>query len=118
MNGNATGRLPSGLDQALLEARLKVHPRAKTALSTLPDDLGRTIVAIVAELQKSSPDSWPKQKANRLNEDKSIYLVQLPSAMRAFVRVLDTGGVELVDLVREDTLRLFRERYATASGAA
>jgi hypothetical protein len=36
-----------------LEARLKVHPRARSALATLPNETRKGIIADVAELQKS-----------------------------------------------------------------
>jgi len=106
-----------GLEQALLEARLKIHPRALTALSTLSSDVRRSVIGIIAELQKTAPDSWPKQKVIGISDDEPIYLVNLPGQLRAFVRFLDTGEIELFDIMREETLRLFRERYGTVSSA-
>ena len=55
------------------------------------------------------------QKVIRISDDEPIYLVNLPGQLRAFVRVLDTGEIELFDIMREETLRLFRERYGTVS---
>lgn len=102
---------PGDFDQALLEAKLKIHPRARTALSTLSNEVRRSIVQAVAELQRFSPDEWPKQKAVRIAGDEPVYLVHLSGELQAFVRVLDTNELELFDIVREDTLRQFVQRY-------
>jgi len=108
---------PGSLDQALLEARLKIHPRAQTALSTLPNELRRVIIDVVAELQKTAPEEWPAQSAMKVTDDKPVYLVKLSGPLRAFVRILESGELELFDIVREDTLRQFVQRYAKVGAA-
>ena len=106
-----------GLDQALLEAKLKVHQRAQTALSTLSWDHRRAVINTVADLQKSDPESWPKQGIIRISEDKPVYLLQLRDGLRAFIRILESGEIELFDIIQEDTLRLFLERYGGVGSA-
>jgi hypothetical protein len=46
-----------------------------------------------------------------------VYLVRVSPELRAFVRVLDSGSLELFDVMREETLRLFLERYRAGSRA-
>jgi hypothetical protein len=43
--------------------------------------------------------------------------VKVTPELRAFVRTVESGGMELFDIVREDTLRLFLERYRAGSKA-
>ncbi len=105
------------MEQAKWESRLKVNLRARTALSTFATELRNSIVRVVAALQRVPPEKWSKDQAERITDDAPVYLVVLPDAMRAFVRVLDTGELELVDIMSEDTLRLFRQRFAGVSAA-
>jgi hypothetical protein len=101
----------SGLDRALLAAKLKVHPRAQTALSTLSNEARQAIVDVVVELQKVQPEKWPAQSVVRVTPDKPVYLVRLAGMLSAFVRILENGELELFDIVREDTLHQFVQRY-------
>jgi hypothetical protein len=107
--------LPDALAQAQLEATLKVHPRARTALSALPDVSRRAVVQAVSALQTTHPEQWPGNSVSRLSPDKPLYLVRATPELRAFVRALEPKGVELLDVVRENTLRLFLERQRSGS---
>jgi hypothetical protein len=96
---------PDGaLVQAVWESRLKVNLRARTALSTLATDLRSSIIRVVAALQRVPPEKWSKEHTTRITNDKPVYLVHLPGALRAVVRTLDTGQLELLNIVREDML--------------
>jgi hypothetical protein len=108
--------VPAGaFDQALLEAKLKVHPRARTALAALSERDQRAVVQAAAALQNSDPSSWPHEAVERLGGDQPVYLLRVSPDLRAFLRVLESGGLELFDIMREDTLRLFLERYRAGS---
>lgn len=106
-----------GLEEARREADLAVHPRAKTALNTFPDEFQRDVVQTVTALLNVPPDRWPRPGVMHLLDGKPVYLVTLPRSYRAFVRVRDDGRVELFDIFREETLRQFAERYAPAGAA-
>lgn len=99
-----------------LESKIRIHPRAHTALASLPSGDQMAVLAEVEALQNTDPTSWPREKVDRLGPDTPSYLLRVPPDLRAFIRVLDSGGIELYDLVREETLRLFLERQR-ASGA-
>jgi hypothetical protein len=107
---------PGALDQALLEANLKVHQRASTALSTLNESDRRAMIRAVTKLQKTEPGSWPEEHAVQVGADPSIFLLRV-GALVGFVQQLDTGQLELFDVAREDTLRLFLERYRPVGSA-
>jgi hypothetical protein len=107
---------PGDLEQALLEAKLKVHSRAHTALAALSDSERRAVIGTAAGLQQSPPSSWPRDQVVHLGEDKPVYLLKVSPELRAFIRLTDTGQLELFDIAREDTLRLFLERYRAGSG--
>jgi hypothetical protein len=68
-------------------------------------------------LRGRDPASWPQEEVVRLSADEPVYLLRLPSGLRAFIRVVDSGGIELLDIMREETLQLFLERYRAGSKA-
>lgn len=100
---------------AAFESKLTIHPRAHTALASLPEKDQRAVLAAVEALQTAHPDAWPCEKVDHLSPDKSVYLLRVSPELRAFLRVLDSGGIELFDIMREETLRLFLERYRAGS---
>jgi len=101
--------------EAALESKLKIHPRARTALASLSGEDQLAVLAAAEALQTADPASWPREKVERLNQDQPVYLLRVSPELRAFIRLLDSGGIELFDIVREDTLRLFLERYRVGS---
>lgn len=103
-----------GLEAARREAKLAVHPRAKTALGTFSSDLRDQIVRVVAGLTEIPRGEWVAHGAVHLLESKPIYLVKLPRPYQAFVRVRDDGRVELFDIFHEETIQQFAEKYAVA----
>jgi hypothetical protein len=111
-NHNGTRVLNSFL--ANFNSRVTIQPRAQTALASLPEEDRQAVLAMVEALQAREPASWSSQEATRVSPDKPVYLLRVTPELRAFIRVED-GGLELFDIVREDTLRLFLERYRTGS---
>ena len=103
--------------EAALESRLQIHPRARTALASLPERDRLAVLAAAEALQAADPASWPHEKVDRLKPDEPVYLLRATPDLRAFLRVLDAGGIELFDIVPEETLRLFLERYRAGSRA-
>jgi hypothetical protein len=99
-------------DRAVLESKLKVQPLARTILSTFSPDSRRSIIGAITDFQKLSPEEWGKGKAVQIDDFE--YLIQLPNAMKAFVRILDSGQIELTDILREETIRIFLQKYAKA----
>jgi hypothetical protein len=103
------------LEQARLEANLQLHPRAATALASLSPSEQRAVVKATADLQKTIPSAWPSDRVSQLSPDEPEFLLRVASDLRVFVRILDTGQLEMFDIVREDTLRMFLERYGAGS---
>lgn len=101
----------------VLESRLTINPRARTALDTLSPKDQLEVLEAAEALRGRDPASWPNENVVRLGPDEPMYLLRLPSDLRAFIRVVDSGGVELLDIMREETLRLFLERYRAGSKA-
>jgi hypothetical protein len=101
--------------EATVSPRLAVHPRARTALASLPAAERDAVLATVEVLLARDPASWSRKEVSRVTPDKSDYLARVTPELRAFIRVPEAGSVELVDVVPEDTLRLFLERYGTGS---
>jgi hypothetical protein len=101
--------------EEMLESKIKVHPRAHMALTSLPERDQIAVLTAAESLQGIDPASWPSEKANSVSPDKPIYLLRVSPDLRAFVRILDSGDIELFDIVSEETLRLFLERYRAGS---
>jgi hypothetical protein len=101
---------PGAYDRALSEARLKVHPRARPALGVLSDDERRRVIEAADALQRESPTAWPDDQFIPFGGDEPLYLLRVTPDLRAIIRVVEEGQIELSDIVREETLQLFRDR--------
>jgi hypothetical protein len=106
----------SPLQNASLESKVTVHPRARTALESLSEGERQAVLVAVEMLQSRDPASWPGEEVSRLIPDQPVYLLRVSPDLRAFIRILDSGSLELFDIVPEETLRLFRERYGDGDG--
>ncbi len=90
--------------------RVKIHSRARTALDTLSEADREAVLAAAESLARCDPDSWPPANVVRLGLDKPVYLLRVSPGLRAFISILASRDIELVDIVREETLQLFLER--------
>lgn len=95
--------------------KIKVHPRARTALASLSENDRQAVLTAAEALQAYDPAAWPRDQVSRLSPDKPVYLLRTSPELRAFIRVLESGQLELFDVVREETLRLFLERQRVSS---
>jgi hypothetical protein len=109
-------RLLKHFEQAL-GSRLRLHPRARTALASLPERDQQAVLAAAEFLLTRDPAAWLSDRVERLSPDKPVYMLRVTSELRVFITLLDGGGMELSDIVGEDTLRLFLERYRAGSRA-
>lgn len=114
-NGNGSRVLrqieTSPSSQSTLESKFTINSRARTALRSLPErDQLRALLAVDA-LAAEEPISWPKEELVHLGDNQLLYLLQVSSELRAFIRILNSGDIELLDLVQEDTLRQFLEQH-------
>jgi hypothetical protein len=116
--GNSNGERVVRHFESMYGSRVKVHPRARTALESLSREDQQAVWAAVAVLLLRTPDAWPSEQAVRLSPDKPVYLLEVSPRWRAFIRLLDENEIELFDIVLEETLRLFLERYYAGSGVA
>ncbi len=101
--------------QATLQPKVRVHLRAHTALTALPDWDRLQMLSKAESLQGLGPASWPEEKVIGRSADKSVYLLQVFPDLRGFLKVLDSGEIELFDVMRAETLRLFLEQSRAGS---
>ena len=99
---------PESLEKARSEARLKIHPRARPALSVLAPDERRLVLDAADALQHEKPGRWPKERALPISPDEPVYLLRVSPSLRAIIRVTGAGEIELEDIVRKEALQLFR----------
>src|SRR5205807_1685714 len=63
--------------EAGLESKLQIHPRARTALATMPEKVRLAVLAAVEALHAADPTSRPGEKVDRLSPDKPVYLLRV-----------------------------------------
>ncbi|HYT87075.1 MAG TPA: hypothetical protein VEL76_00015 [Gemmataceae bacterium] len=89
--------------------RVKVNPLAHTALNSLSEAEREAVQSALDWLLLRDPVLWPRELAERLRPEVPEYLLRVTPDLRAFVTVLPATGVELVDIMRTETLRRFLE---------
>jgi hypothetical protein len=94
-----------------------IHPRVRTALGSLAETDQGAVKAVADALLIGDPASWPGEQVRPLSADGSAYLLRASPDLWVYVTVAPSGDVEVSDVVRQDTLRLFLERLA-ATGKA
>jgi hypothetical protein len=88
--------------------QLKVHPRASTAMDGLSAADRQNLLQAVEGLEGLPPAAWPPDRVTRLPDAEPIYLLRVSPDLRAIIR--SSGAeVEVLDLVRPETLRWFRD---------
>ena len=92
-----------------------IHPRARPALASLSERDRQTVLGLAEYLRSVDPASWPRELVVPLSSEKPMYLMRVTPELRAFITTLDSGGIELSDIVREESLRLFLEREHDAA---
>jgi hypothetical protein len=105
---------PDALDQARFESSVTLRPRARTALSTLEPETREAAVRTVVGLLDTPPDDWPGQVVKRDQGGWALRMVPIPGGFWAFILPQPVGRAELLDILRDDTLRLFLAQYQTA----
>lgn len=109
-NGNGTGVI-----KYFEETPLTIHPSTEPTLATLSEWDHQVVLRTVQFLGRKEPASWPSDLAIPLKSEKSMYLLRITPNLRAFVTILDSGGMELTGIVREETLRMFQERQGNGT---
>ena len=113
INGNGE-RVLQNIEKTF-SSKLKILPRARTALYSLEDSDREAVIASVESLLARGPETWTGDEATRLEE--SLYLVRVTPELRAFVAIFQDGRAELADIAREETIRKFLERSRNGSKA-
>jgi hypothetical protein len=104
-------------NQAQLEARLKLHARGSTALGALSWRDRDAVLKAAAALQTSDPASWPAEVVSQHRPDEPLYVLRVPPEMLVLIEALEHGGIEVIDIMREETMRLWVEHSRAGSQA-
>jgi hypothetical protein len=112
-NGNGK-RVLEHFDQ-LRKSKLQIGPLAQTALRVLDPETSWGVLAAIEWLLPRDPGSWSANQAERFRPDEPLYMLRVPPDWLAFIRVLASGRIELFDIMREGTLRMFQEGYSAGS---
>jgi hypothetical protein len=84
--------------------RFLLHRRALVAFNGLASAERDALETALAPLADLSVDQWSTRGAIRLATHQPLYVVRVDASLRALVRPAPGGEVELVDLVRHETL--------------
>ena len=114
---NANGERLLRYFEANRRSQVTVHPLARTALESLTPTDREAVRAAVEALLLREPASWSPEQAIRLNADQPLYVLNVTPDLRAFITVHAPGDIELSDVMREETLRLFLERRGAGGKA-
>ncbi len=90
----------------------KFHRRAVAAFNQLETDEQAKVLESLGSLMDVPAAEWSPAVARRLSDDQPLYLVGADNGWRMIVRATDGQEPEVLDLVREETLKTF------ANGAA
>jgi hypothetical protein len=92
--------------------RVRVHRRARPAMDALRESDRLLVLRAAGSLLGKDPARWAEQGLSRVGPE-SVYLMPVSAELRAFVRPVGgppTGPhIEILDLVREETLRRFAD---------
>lgn len=103
-----TARLVRG-DPRFDLKRVKVGRLASTAIDQLAEHERFRLIEEVNALAALPPNQWPEEKLLLLEGDSPGYLLNGPLDLRIFLKPIEPEGVEILDIVREETLRHFME---------
>jgi hypothetical protein len=87
--------------------RHKFHRRALAALNQLEEGEQAQVQEALAALPDTPAARWSAAQARRLPGDQPLYLVRLDDSLRAFVQAAQGQEPEVLDIVRQETLKSF-----------
>jgi hypothetical protein len=91
------------------DQRFLVNARALLAYNAVTAGERKAIAAAVAPLRGVPEERWCAAGATRLPSEEPLFFVPVDDSLRAILRPGPDGRPEILDLVREETLRWFRE---------
>ena len=88
--------------------RVKVNRRATIAVDGLSEANRQRLMQTVEQLQGTDPSAWPTSQVVRLSGTEPVYLVRFAPDLQAFIQRTPANEIEILDLVRQETLEQFR----------
>jgi hypothetical protein len=119
--GDEVGRLAGhdirpALDSPSITGRVMISELARTVLDALSPPERKGVLETVDGLRGHDPAQWPESEALGSGCQGETYSVRVTPGLRAFVRPLGPSGIELFNLMREETLQWFRESMGATGG--
>ena len=87
--------------------RCDFHRRAYFALESLPPEERSELLGKLNEIVALPVTEWPPHRVARFAGDEALYLLRVNESLRAILHAEQGGDVQVLDLVRHDTLRTF-----------
>ncbi len=88
-------------------SRVDVSARAQIAFDALKTPEKMRLLELLSALATREPETWEETLARRLDDVSQLYVVSVAPDLRAIVVPKAGGRIDLVDLVRAETLKQF-----------
>ena len=83
---------------------VEVNGLASVLFEAQPHRVKARILKAVEALRELPVERWPEQGVKRLSTDEPLFLLAWGPSLRIFLRPGEAGTIELVDMVRQETL--------------
>ena len=95
--------------------KIKIESRAQVTLDGLPGTEATQIIQRLTSLTDRDPSTWRDEEAHRVDKASQLHLARVAPRLQAIIVPDGAGGIQLVDLVRDETLRQFESRRNAGS---
>jgi hypothetical protein len=92
--------------------KYKLHRRALMALNQLPEAEQTQLRERLAVLLEIPLTQWPAAWVNQVHRDQPLYVLRVTDSLRAIIKAEDGKPLELMDIVRHETLEFFAQENA------
>jgi hypothetical protein len=96
---------------------LNVHYNATTAVDSLKEPYRQRLIEAVHRLENTAEANWPAAEVTRLRAPEALYVLRLPP-YRVFLTRTEDHGLQVRDIVHEETLRLWFNGTDKQGGSA
>jgi putative addiction module CopG family antidote len=90
--------------------KVTIHQRVNMALDILSPEEKRSVYRAIDYLEFFGIDPSEGANVKRIKTDEPIYLLKVDRSIRLILQRLEQDKIEVLDLVRSETLKLFAER--------
>jgi hypothetical protein len=88
-------------------SKIEIVGRAQIAFDTLHELERMQLLQLLSSIADQDPSSWGAANVRRVDQASQLYLVRLSPHLQAVITPSTQGGIQLLDLVHDETLKQF-----------